>query len=451
MIQFTGVDGKNLTGCTRGAQMSNFAAGATRTYSAGTAEPHTRNTGVPLVSNTISPIISHWGSAYITDGGFDFDRGYLFSYKATGTSISTTRYTSFLIRLAPSVSNAIVGDLGERELLNRAQLLLDGLEVTSEPNASGQKGGIVIEGVLNPQNYPVNPNDIGWEGISGLASGGQPSFAQIAAGGSVNWNGGATQTTASATVATDIDSGFNFTRAQQYNDRYSPITIDYSPIQTIGTPLVGSYIESQNPNNAFNANQYTVSQIGPLEGNGFRYRIFYTGPNGTNRASNTSTTSTVLKFIYKTYTGFTNKLLFTKASWEASGAGQGTEVAASDLNWPAGTFVQSVNALTHCGTEFYEVTFNQTSVATISAGDTVTFLFGNPPYAQPGETIFSFIAQPGERATLDLGEIKELTNTTLGGRGTFPNGPDVLAINVYKTAGSAVDANIILRWSEAQA
>mgnify|MGYP007000320154 len=113
--------------------------------------------------------------------------------------------------------------------------------------------------------------------------------------------------------------------------------------------------------------------------------------------------------------------------------------------------VQSVNALNHSGTEFYEVTFNQTSVATISAGDTVTFLFGNPPYAQPGETIFSFIAQPGERATLDLGEIKELTNTTLGGRGTFPNGPDVLAINVYKTAGSAVDANIILRWSEAQA
>ena len=451
MIQFTGVDGKNLTGCTRGAQMTNFASGATRTYSAGTAETHTRNTGVPLISNTISPIISHWGSAYITDGGFDFDRGYLFSYKATGTSISTTRYTSFLIRLAPSVSNAIVGDLGERELLNRAQLLLDGLEVTSEPNASGQKGGIVIEGVLNPQNYPVNPNDIGWEGISGLASGGQPSFAQIAAGGSVNWNGGATQTTASATVQADIDSGFNYTRTSQYNDRYSPITIDYSPIQTIGTPLIGAYIESQNPTNAFNAGQYVISGVGPLEGNGFRYRIFYTGPNGTNRASNLSTTSTTLKFIYKTYTGFTNKLLFTKASWEASGAGQGTEVASSDLNWPAGTFVQSVSSLTHCGTEFYEVTFNQTSVATISSGDTVTFLFGNPPYAQPGETIFSFIAQPGERATLNLAEIKELTNTTLGGRGTFPNGPDVLAINVYKTAGTAVDANIILRWSEAQA
>jgi len=44
-----------------------------------------------------------------------------------------------------------------------------------------------------------------------------------------------------------------------------------------------------------------------------------------------------------------------------------------------------------------------------------------------------------------------LTNTTIGGRGTYPNGPDVLAINIYKTAGAAVTANVVLRWGEAQA
>ena len=124
MIRFTGIDGKNLTGLTRSSSMTNFAAGATRTYTGGPAAAHTRNTGVVLVSNTASPNISHWGSAFITDGGFDSDRGYLFSYKSTGTNVTTTRNTSFLLRLAPSVSNALVGDLGERELLNRAQLLL---------------------------------------------------------------------------------------------------------------------------------------------------------------------------------------------------------------------------------------------------------------------------------------------------------------------------------------
>ena len=79
------------------------------------------------------------------------------------------------------------------------------------------------------------------------------------------------------------------------------------------------------------------------------------------------------------------------------------------------------------------------------------FTFQQPPYAQPGETVFSFIAQPGERSTLDLNLLKELTNTTLGGRGTFPNGPDVLAINVYKTVGATTSANIIVKWGEAQA
>ena len=102
---------------------------------------------------------------------FDEDRGYIFSYTESGISVSTTRQTAFLLRLAPSVSNAIVGDLGDRELLNRAQLLMQGLEVTSDgvdPQNSNAPitGGIVIEGILNPQNYPLNPNDIGWTGLS---------------------------------------------------------------------------------------------------------------------------------------------------------------------------------------------------------------------------------------------------------------------------------------------
>jgi hypothetical protein len=47
--------------------------------------------------------------------------------------------------------------------------------------------------------------------------------------------------------------------------------------------------------------------------------------------------------------------------------------------------------------------------------------------------------------------LKELTATAIGGRGAFPNGPDVLAINVYKVAGTPTPVNLILRWGEAQA
>ena len=65
-------------------------------------------------------------------------------------------------------------------------------------------GGIVIEGILNPQNYPLNPSDIGWSGLAGLAQGGQPSFAQIASGGSVNWNSGDTATYSTAAVMSQV-------------------------------------------------------------------------------------------------------------------------------------------------------------------------------------------------------------------------------------------------------
>lgn len=193
LISFTGNTGTSLTGCTRGTTLTQFVAGSTRTFSGGAASSHPIRSGVILVSNTITPIISHWGSAFMIDGQFDSDRGYIFNYAATGLSATLDKVTAFLIRLAPSVSNAIVGDLGDRELLNRAQLLLSGISITSDTVVNG--GAIVVEGVLNPINYPTNPANITWTGLSSQAAGGQPSFAQIAAGGSVTWSGNVTTTT----------------------------------------------------------------------------------------------------------------------------------------------------------------------------------------------------------------------------------------------------------------
>jgi hypothetical protein len=187
LIRFTGNDGTNLTGCVRGTTLNQFVAGSNRTFSCGTAATHDAGKGVVLVSNTITPIISHWGSAFMIDGQFDSDRGYIFNYASTGVTASVDPATSFLIRLAPSVSNAIVGDLGERELLNRAQLLLSSIAISSDSVAGG--GAIIVQGILNPINYPTDPTKITWTTLSSSAAGGQPSFAQIASGGSVTWSG----------------------------------------------------------------------------------------------------------------------------------------------------------------------------------------------------------------------------------------------------------------------
>ena len=447
VITYTGIDyeNNNLTGCNRAANLVNFQAGATRSYSAGPADAHDARTGVILISNTITPIISHWGSAFLTDGGFDEDRGYIFSYAETGVNISTTRQTAFLIRLAPSVSNAVTGDLGDRELLNRAQLLLQGIEVTSDTGS----GGIVLEGILNPQNYPTNPSNVGWEGLTGLAQGGQPSFAQVAPGGGVTWTSGNTVTTVDLTalspLTVDLNTGiyrsprganYVYVNAADYRSTFGSADLDpvIGSIVTggnipAGTTITGGQINSTGDYGYFRLSDRLTNNITQNQSN---YLTVIKGGDLVNR-----------NFAY-----------ISQTSWETSGAKSGDAVSTTTSNptFPAGTRISSVNQRTFAGSVFYEVTFNNTFSGTLTAGTgTITLEFSQPAYAQPGETVFSFIANPGERSTLDLAQLKELTNTPLGGRGTFPNGPDVLAINVYKVSGADVNANIVLKWGEAQA
>ena len=706
LITFSGKSGNTLIGCSRGAPLVNFVGGAQRTFRAGSATTHEVNTGVILISNTISPIISHWGSAMLTDGRFDEDRGYLFNYASTGIQASTTKQTAFLIRLAPSVSNAIIGDLGDRELINRAQLLLKSISVTADTGA----GGLVIEGVLNPQNYPSDPSAISWSGLAGSSAGGQPSFAQIAPGGSVSWSGGASVQTSTATttaaltgnatvpnsalfasaagsnvlyvtkaswdtlgatagfsiaasetkypsgttvstvtanpnpIATTLQlvsgnatipastnfktaagvnilyiaqtsfaalggisigygvssadfpagttvtgvAGPNFAAGFSYytitfsqnallphnpvtsnlatrqvqltnnvitltfnnNQTYAPYSIgdsitvsgnagltaingtytvtacntssvsyafnsaNFGPFNVsgavvnngarnnttlfvtglaqtgattlnftqaswaglpIGTAVVGNttndtgkfangtQISAISALRTFNGvNFYTVTFNSPLVGSQpastavtFNFTAYYTLLLSKNASSAVSANATVAftPAIIGTNTSF---LYFTQASWETLvsnyGATTGTEIV-DVAKFPSGTKVASIGTLSSFGgTAYYRVNFTQSSIASIAPSSAITFQFGLPPYAQPGETIFSLVAAPGGTSVLDLGELKELTNTTLGGRGTYPNGPDVLAINVYRASGTgSIPTNIVVRWGEAQA
>ena len=657
LVRYTGNDGNNLTGCTRGATMTQFVAGAQRTFTGGLAVTHARNTGVVLVSNTITPIISHWGSAFLLDGQFDSDRGYIFNYAATGFSASTSKTTAFLIRLAPSVSNAQTGDLGERELLNRAQLLLSSISVTSDTGT----GGIVVEGVLNPINYPEDPTKITWTTLNSQAAGGQPSFAQIASGGSVSWGAGTTTTNATVqgaftttltatsfapqttsltaisfsavtynVVAPSFSTVTSSTYARSLQTNRTDFLILQSSVNSLTTPIragdsvfnasflnparsvssvtnnyisisgqtycriVMNNVASGNSNNGPGQDQtitvtssiaatygaalsnartdflitqaqastttatttdvlslatflttgQTISSItqnyatvsgtayarivmssaanaSSTSGSGNNQTITSTSAATARYASALSTgrndflitnaqasgagiaigdtlsiatfitggqtitgiTSSFITISSVTYTRITmsananssspagsgnnqsvtvtasgsaasyvntNYLFFTSASWTASGAIIGTKIAPSYTQFPAGTTVTAISTRTFGAVTVYRVTFTQAATSSIASAATVTFEFG-ANYALPGEQVFSFISNPGETSTLSLEELKELTSTAIGGRGTFPNGPDVLAINVYKVAGTAVPANVILRWGEAQA
>jgi hypothetical protein len=179
-ITFTGVNtGANtLTGCTRGASFILFVGGKNTTFTGGAAAAHSVGNGftsVILISCTAAPTLNHWGSSYIMDGGFDQDRGYYFNYASLNQTIPTgDEHTVFALRLAPSVSNSISGTLGDRDLVNRSQLLLQKLQVQS--NRSVQ-----VYGILNPGNIDSS-QDVTWTSVNTTALGSQPSFAQVGSG-----------------------------------------------------------------------------------------------------------------------------------------------------------------------------------------------------------------------------------------------------------------------------
>jgi hypothetical protein len=109
------------------------------------------------------------------DGQFDHDRGYFFNYQHNQGAISSgvaTPTPLFFIRLSPSVSNGVIGDIGVRDLLNRAQILLQRLAVA--PIGAGCV--LNVQGILNPLGF--NGTSFTWTPIN--SQGGQPSFAQFA-------------------------------------------------------------------------------------------------------------------------------------------------------------------------------------------------------------------------------------------------------------------------------
>jgi hypothetical protein len=186
LISYTGrsatTGAGNLTGCVRAATMTQYVGGSSRAFTAAAAASHNSGVGVILVSNTASPTLSHWGSAVIMDGGYDSDRGYLFNYQRLGLSLTTAAQTAFVIRLAPSVENSQVGALGNKDLLNRSQLLLQSIGATM--SAGTNPGAVIVEGILNPKNFASAT----WTALNLEAVGGQPSYAQVAT--SITWTSG---------------------------------------------------------------------------------------------------------------------------------------------------------------------------------------------------------------------------------------------------------------------
>lgn len=138
------------------ASSGTFAlTSATTTQPSGT-NPIAVEQHSPLYSSTIS----HWGTSVIMDGRFDNDKSYVFTKgMVTALAVAATTTNAIMsIRIAPSVSNGVVGStLGIRELTNRMQLVLQQMDVFSN-------GSFLITCVLNGVTNVSTPN---WASVGG--------------------------------------------------------------------------------------------------------------------------------------------------------------------------------------------------------------------------------------------------------------------------------------------
>jgi hypothetical protein len=263
------------------------------------------------------------------------------------------------MRLAPSVSNSIIGDLGQRDLINRAQLTLDTLTV----NVSA--GRYLITGILNPNN--IDSANTSWAGLNNAGGGFQPSFTQFAV---------------APRYAGETTGG-----------------VQAAPLNTVGGfQRSGTMTGSSRIRTFGNLTPVAVSSSG-------------TGANLTVQLQ-------ALKTTYSTTT--------TSITVQNPGSGYAVGDTLKILgNALGGTTPANDLALT---------------VAAVDADIT------------GGERLFSIPIQGTGINTLDLTQIKQIGQSSIPGTGTYPNGPEVLAvvITALSTTSNPV-GEIELSFAESQA
>jgi hypothetical protein len=136
---------------------------------------------------SFAPSVSHWGTSVIMDGRYDDDKSLVFTYgQTTFTSIAAGATKAlFSIRVSPSADNGLPSAFGGRELVNRMQLVLRTLDLTTKTASSN----LLVKAVLNgsPSSATTWTNAVG--DVLGTVN---SSLSQIAdyAGGNTNVYGG---------------------------------------------------------------------------------------------------------------------------------------------------------------------------------------------------------------------------------------------------------------------
>ena len=185
-------------------------SGQTFTYSVG--DP----VAVELAFPTYGPTISHWGTSVMMDGRFDDDKSLVFTYGQTVfTQIAAgTSKALFSIRVSPSVDNGISAAFGSRELINRMQLVLRTLDLTTRTASAN----FLVRAFLNatPSTATTWTNAVG--NISGLQNSSLAQIADYSSAGITTVSGG------------EVTAGFFVT---------GTASIDLDRVRDLGNSILG--------------------------------------------------------------------------------------------------------------------------------------------------------------------------------------------------------------------
>ena len=362
IIKYSGKAGNDLTGCTRSATFTQWAEGQSRSYTSSAAASHADNSGVILISNTCVPLVNHWGSAVIMDGSFDNDQGYQFTFNRTNyglPSVVGQKQVAFAMRLSPSVSNGIIGQLGVRDLINRAQLSLKNMVF----NATA--GRYLIEGVLNPSN--IDASNSSWSGLNNLGGGFQPSFTEFSTSPRYT-----TETTGGLT-----GSLFGATGG----------------LSKSGVKIVSGSVK-------------TYANLAPVN-------VSSSGSGGNVTVALTAA-----------------GIAYNNTTVQITVQNPGTGYAIGDTLKILGNSLGG-------STTTNDLALTVTAITTELSG---------------GERLFAIPVSTTNTGSLDLSSVKQIGTSTIPGQGTYPNGPEVLALQITAlTTQSGPTGEIQLQFEESQA
>jgi hypothetical protein len=447
----------NVTGLTRSSTLTQWIEGASRTFTQGPAVSHIDGSGVFVLGCTAAPTVTHWGSAVIMDGGFQGDQGFSFTFNRQNVALPSEagkRITLFLMRLAPSVSNTIIGDLGTRDLVNRAELSLERLIV----NLTG--GRYLIEGVLNPNN--VNLRTTTFENLNTTAYGNQPSFTQFSTNitfTDAGTGGGILPGSLSFSGTPPFRGPFSIEGATRSgSSRSRTVALVYSNVSGTSQTGAGSgvIIDVTVPANTTNYNLASI--VVRSAGSGYRVgdQVLFSGIQlgGSTSFNLTVTLANV---------GSDELVVTNVEPTTVTGSGSGANISIRSLvssanltNYSQRTITYTVNSagagyqfgdtLKILGYEFGANAANVTNDMTL----TVTSVSGT---VTGGERLFAIPVSDTSNGELDLRAVKQLGTSAVPGNGVFPDGPEVLAVTITCIADQTVQqfADVQLSFTESQA